>query len=466
MTANTQSYYGYGKYPVGPSDIYNLRIDSSYTQANTANVGAQDAYTRAEAAFFYANTISGGPYADNVARVSTNVATIKVAAAYNQANLTIGVDATQNANIIIIQGVNTSQNARMTIIEGTNTSQNTRMSIIEGTNTTQNTNIAATDGKMQNAYFQANTGTVLAQAAYAAVNNFTATTTTDNLSRVTAQSAFLQANTALAQTVYLQTIEDSQNSSIIVLQNINIVQNAAIAATDAKMLSSYEQSNTINTFAIAAFLVANTAAANTVYTQTVDNSQNASIIVIQGTDVSQNARIAIIEGTDVTQNVRMTIIEGVDSTQNTNISNKLSLTGAATQTVSGNVYVSGFISGNINAATALYSTASAGYLGVPQNNISSVPYTLALSDAGKHLYITATGTITVPTNASVAFPTGTIIGLINASSVTTTISASSITLYISANTTTRTSVTMLPAGASSLTKVATDTWYISGAGIY
>jgi hypothetical protein len=317
---------------------------------------------------------------------------------------------------------------------------------------------------MQSAYFQANTGTVLAQAAFSSVNNFTSTTTTDNLSRITAQSAFLQANTALEQTVYLQTIDDSQNASIIVLENINIVQNAAIAATDAKMLSSYEQSNTINVSLIATSLVANTATANTVYTQAVDNSQNTSIIVLQGTDVAQNAKITVIEGTDISQNARMLIIEGVDTTQNTNISNKLSLTGAATQNVSGNVYVSGSISGNVNAAPAMYSTASAGYLGVPQNSIS-VPYTLALSDAGKHLYITTTGTITIPTNASVAFPTGTIIGLINSPSVTTTISASSITLYVSGNTTTRTSVTLSPAGAAALTKVAINTWYVSGAGI-
>ena len=83
-----------------------------------------------------------------------------------------------------------------------------------------------------------------------------------------------------------------------------------------------------------------TIAANTIYTQGVDATQNANIIVIQGTDVGQNSRMTIIEGTDTSQNARMTIIEGVDFTQNTNISNKLSLTGASNQTVSGNVTIS------------------------------------------------------------------------------------------------------------------------------
>jgi hypothetical protein len=63
-------------------------------------------------------------------------------AAFAQANVTVGVD--------------TSQNSRMTIIEGTNTSQNARMTIIEGTDVTQNTNISATNGKMESAYNKAN----------------------------------------------------------------------------------------------------------------------------------------------------------------------------------------------------------------------------------------------------------------------------------------------------------------------
>ena len=71
-------------------------------------------------------------------------------AAYAQANVTIGVD--------------TSQNSRMTIIEGADLSQNTRLdysnaaiTIIQGTDVTQNTNITSTDGKMQSAYNKANT---------------------------------------------------------------------------------------------------------------------------------------------------------------------------------------------------------------------------------------------------------------------------------------------------------------------
>jgi hypothetical protein len=43
---------------------------------------------------------------------------------------------------------------------------NTAITIIQGVDVGQNTAITATDGKMSSAYNQANTGTVLAQAAF------------------------------------------------------------------------------------------------------------------------------------------------------------------------------------------------------------------------------------------------------------------------------------------------------------
>jgi hypothetical protein len=89
-----------------------------------------------------------------------------------------GVDVGQNTRMAIADAVNASQNVRLdysntviTIIQGTDTSQNARMTIIEGVDVGQNTSIASTDGKMQSAYGQANTGTVLAQASYNFANN-------------------------------------------------------------------------------------------------------------------------------------------------------------------------------------------------------------------------------------------------------------------------------------------------------
>jgi hypothetical protein len=60
------------------------------------------------------------------------------------------------------------------------------------------------------------------------------------------------------------------------------------------------------------------------------------------------------------------------------------------------------------------STTAVGYLGAPQNLISG-SYTMVMSDAGKSFYHTS-GTahvLTIPANASVAFPIGTVMAGVN-----------------------------------------------------
>jgi hypothetical protein len=59
---------------------------------------------------------------------------------------------------------------------------------------------------------------------------------------------------------------------------------------------------------------------------------------------------------------------------------------------------------------------------IPQNAVSANgDYTIALSDRGKHIYKTGTGSIYIPTNASVAFPIGTCITLVTGTGQATTI---------------------------------------------
>jgi len=64
--------------------------------------------------------------------------------------------------------------------------------------------------------------------------------------------------------------------------------------------------------------------------------------IIDGANASQNVRLDY-------SNARMTIIEGVDVTQNTSIANRLALSGASLQTVSGNVVFNNdvTVSGNL-----------------------------------------------------------------------------------------------------------------------
>jgi hypothetical protein len=106
-----------------------------------------------------------------------------------------------------------------------------------------------------------------------------------------------------------------------------------------------------------------------------------------------------------------------------------------------------------------------GYLAIPQNAQSS-NYTLVLIDGGKHIYSTNSGaqSITIPTNASVAFPIGTALTIVNNGTTAITIVTTSLTVF-QAGTTNTGNRTLATKGIATCLKVATDTWFISGAGI-
>lgn len=110
-------------------------------------------------------------------------------------------------------------------------------------------------------------------------------------------------------------------------------------------------------------------------------------------------------------------------------------------------------------------TYQVGYRQMPQNSQTG-SYTLALSDDGKHIYCNSgsTATITVPTNASVSFPIGTVINIVNLHSGNVTISTTGITMY-QANSSNTGNRTLATKGVCAMVKIATDTWIISGAGV-
>lgn len=95
----------------------------------------------------------------------------------------------------------------------------------------------------------------------------------------------------------------------------------------------------------------------------------------------------------------------------------------------------------------------------PQN-IQSGNYTLALSDAGKHIYSsnTAAQTITIPTNASVAFPIGSVVTIVNMGTTKIRLSVSDVSI-IPADSITALASAQIPSGTSvQLMKTATNTW--------
>lgn len=110
-------------------------------------------------------------------------------------------------------------------------------------------------------------------------------------------------------------------------------------------------------------------------------------------------------------------------------------------------------------------TNSVGFRNAPQNSQSGSTYTLVLGDAGDHVYFTggSTATLTVPTNSSVAFPTGTTILVVNNNSGNLTISGAGVTFQLANGTTGNR--TVATKGMASLLKVATDTWWVTGPGV-
>lgn len=106
-----------------------------------------------------------------------------------------------------------------------------------------------------------------------------------------------------------------------------------------------------------------------------------------------------------------------------------------------------------------------GYRGLPQNAQNGA-YTLALTDDGGHVFSANTGAqaIAVPTNASVAFAIGSAVCIVNNGTTALTITASGVTLKRAGTTDTGTR-TLAANGIATVLKVATNTWFISGAGL-
>jgi hypothetical protein len=121
--------------------------------------------------------------------------------------------------------------------------------------------------------------------------------------------------------------------------------------------------------------------------------------------------------------------------------------------------------GVASEGTTSTTSANVGYIGMPQN-LKSSSYTLVAEDQGKHIYVTAASqTITVPANATTAFPVGTTIAIIagpTANPVTISIASDTMHLAGSGSTGSR---TLQAYGMATLVKVAETVWFINGSGL-
>jgi hypothetical protein len=195
-----------------------------------------------------------------------NIAQALSQGAYNLANVTVGVDATQNASILIIQGVDATQNV-----------------------------------VIQTTFNQANATQALAQGAYNLAN---VTIGVDATQNVVIQTTFNQANAtqALAQGAYNLAnvtigVDATQNNLITIIQGVDATQNIAIQAAFDKANTGSGGSG-IDQYARD---TANSAAryANTDNTVIVATTSSANGLFIPVIQVSANGRVLSVTNTAI-----------------------------------------------------------------------------------------------------------------------------------------------------------------------
>jgi len=106
-----------------------------------------------------------------------------------------------------------------------------------------------------------------------------------------------------------------------------------------------------------------------------------------------------------------------------------------------------------------------GFRDVPQNP-QAAAYTLALTDRGQHIYYTgAAAAITIPVNATVAFPIGAATTIVNdGTGVLSLTRAAGVTMKL-VGTGANLDRSLAIAGIATLLKVGTNTWFLSGTGV-
>lgn len=116
--------------------------------------------------------------------------------------------------------------------------------------------------------------------------------------------------------------------------------------------------------------------------------------------------------------------------------------------------------------SAVPASDSAGFLGAPQLTYNAA-HTLIADDCGRSLIHTdGTGRAwTIPLNASVAFPLGTLIFLVNAGTGAVTITRTGGVVLRLAGAGTDANYTLAQYGMATLYKYGTDEWWVSGSGL-
>ena len=362
----------------------------------------------------------GGAGVDQVARTTANAAFLTANAAFDYANT---INLTPYATQVYV----TTQIANL--VNSAPTTLDTLKELADALGDDPNfaTTITASIGTVSThsnaAFDKANSANVLAQNAY----NFA------NTVNVKTDSAYAFANT----------VNVKVDSAYAFANTVNVSAQAAFNKANAALSSSGFLANSV-IFANSTGYISNT---SNIQFFTSNNSfqVNGDIFTLNGN----------LRTTSTTANVFNSTPTTINFGGNTTI---LNIGGS-----SGIVNISGTITSNVTVASNSSIASSVGYLGMPQNS-QSTNYTLVIGDQGKHIYLTANGTITIPSNANVPFPIGAAVTIITNAGITANVAITTDNLILGGIGTTGTR-TVSPYGMASLLKVTANTWYISGAGV-
>lgn len=112
----------------------------------------------------------------------------------------------------------------------------------------------------------------------------------------------------------------------------------------------------------------------------------------------------------------------------------------------------------------LLNPQSTGFRNIPQSS-PGAGYTAVLTDNGKHLIFNlASGTVTIPANASVAYLLGSTLTFVNVNATALSIALTSDTLRLAGTTTTGTRA-LAQYGLATAVKIGTTEWLIAGTGL-
>ena len=278
--------------------------------------------------------------------------------------------------------------------------------------------------------------------------NVTATTLIGNTNASTIATGTIPSGILGNSTVYVGTTAVALNRTTAsqTLTGVSIDGSAAQVNTTA---------NTGSGVGYLTFVAANTSSTQTVYTDT---------------GLRWSPLTNALSAGSLTATSNVTAGENVSALNFVNNGAQLNVISTAypmlIQAVDG-ITLSGPVIANVVANGTTTSAASGvGYMGIPQN-LKSVSYTLTAEDAGKHIYVSPSGvTITISSNANVAFPVGTAITIIAAANTVSVAYQAGVTIYqAGVGLIASSPMTVGLYGMGTLLKVATDTWYISGVGV-